>query len=191
MARLSLAIADGILTVNGGGRTEQFASTDYKAKAWRNGDRDGMIIYPLDGDGDPWAKGTFTRKDYADISLTIDGVAVNPTSVEDAVTRFNQACGVSMGYNTQYPQHIISDHMVLDTSVATQLTPYEKAGYLTITADSGNSDEVYVGDINVDNDSYQLAAGTSVFMELDDISKIYAYGAAADLGCSILGAYKY
>lgn len=191
MAQLSFAIADGILTVSGGGRTEQFTSTDYKAKAWRNGDRDGFIVYPVDGSSDPWAKGTWTLKDYTEASLVIDGVAVTPTSVENAVTEFNQACGVSIGYNTQYPQHIISDNMVLDTSVATQLTPYGKAGYLTISAASGNAANVYVGDENVDNDSYQLEAGTSVFMELDDLSKIWVFGAASDLEVSIVGAYKY
>lgn len=191
MAQLSFAIADGILTVSGGGRTEQFASTDYKARAQRNGDKDGFIVYPTDGSGESRYKVMWSLEDYTDASFVIDGITLTPTSVNDAVTRFNQACGVSIGYNTQYPQHIVSDHMVLDTSVATQLTPYGKAGYLTISAASGNAANVYVGDENVDNDSYQLEAGTSVFMELDDLSKIWVFGAAADLEVSIVGAYKY
>lgn len=191
MAQLSFSIADGILTVSGGGRTEQYASTDYKAKAWRNGDRDGVIIFPVDGSSDPWARGTWTFKDYTEMALVIGGVGLSPASVENAVTYFNQACGVSIGYNTQYPQHIISENMALDTSVATQITEFAKAGYLTITARAANTDDIFVGDVDVDNTSYRLAAGSSVFMELDDLSKIYIYADAASQEADVVGAYKY
>lgn len=191
MAQLTFTIADGKLTTSGGGRTTQYFATDYRAKSWRNGDADGVIVYPIFGSDEPYSKGSFTFKNYADVALNIDGVGFSPASVDDFVEAFNAACGISIGYNTQYPQHIISDHMVLDTSVGTQLTNALKAGYLTISAPEGNADVVYIGDEDVDNDSYQLAAGTSVYMELDDLSKIYAYGAVADLELSILGAYKY
>ena len=80
----------------------------------------------------------------------------------------------------------------MDTSVALQLTPTaDKAGYLTITAETDNTGDVYVGDEDVNNTSYALEAGDSVFMELDDLSKIYAYASVAGCQVKILGAYKY
>ena len=188
MARLKFTIADGFLTVGSTNRTNDYSSTDYRAKAWRNGDRDGVRVFPINGSE---SLPRWSVDSYTEVELNIDGADVTPASADDFVAQFNAACGTNLGYNTQYTQHIVSDHMLLDTSVATQLTPYGKAGYLTITADEDNTDVVYVGDINVDNDSYRLAAEKSVYMEIDDISKIYAYGAAADLGVSILGSYKY
>jgi hypothetical protein len=50
---------------------------------------------------------------------------------------------------------------------------------------------VFVGDVNVDNTSYRLAAGSSVFMELDDLSKIYIYADASAQEVDVAGAYKY
>ncbi len=189
MAQLSFTIADGKLTVGSANRTYDYSSTDYRAKAWRNGDRDGIKVYPLNGDEN---KPRWSVVNYLDFALVIDGVAYVATSTTDWVGAFNAACGTNLGYNTQYPQHIISDHMPLDTSVAMQLVPLaEKAGYITITADADNAGEIYIGDENVSNDSYNLEPATSVFMELDDLSKIYAYAAVADEGVDILGAYKY
>ncbi len=191
MAQLTFTIADGVLTVSGGNRTIQYISTDYRAKSWSNGDRDGVIIFPLAGDANAWASGTYTCKSYSEFALNIEGVAYSPASVEDFVEAFNAACGTNLGFNTQYPQTIISDTIDLDTSVATQLVTALKAGYMTISADEDNSDVVYIGDENVDNDSYQLEPGKSVFVELDDLSKYYAYGAVDNTRISILGAYKY
>jgi hypothetical protein len=188
MANLKFTVADGFLTVSGGGRTNDYSSTDYRAKAWRNGDRDGVRVFPITGnEGLP----RWSTERYTEYELNIDGVDVTPTSASDFVAQFNAACGINLGYNTQYPQHIISENMALDTSVATQITEYAKAGYLTITARAANTDDIFVGDVNVDNTSYRLAAGSSVFMELDDLSKIYIYADAASQEADVVGAFKY
>lgn len=188
MAQLSFTIADGKLTVGSTNRTYDYSSTDYRAKAWRNGDRDGVKVFPLNGDEN---KPRWSVDNYTEVALVIDGIGYSAASTSDWVEAFNAACGSNLGFNTQYPQHIISDNITLDTSVATQLTIVEKAGYLTITAKSTNSGVVYIGDADVDNDSYNLAAGASISLELDDLSKIYAYGAVASLVVDIIGAYKY
>ena len=189
MAQLSFTIADGHLTIGSPGRTYDYASTDYKAKAWRNGQREGVKIYSTfsDTQGHP----QWSTENYTDWALVIDGVGYSAASVTDFVDAFNAACGSHLGFNTQYCQHIISDTIDMDTSVALQLTTHEKAGYLTITAETDNTGDVYVGDVDVDNTSYALEAGLSVFMELDDLSKIYAYAAVADCQVKIVGAYKY
>ena len=191
MAALLFTIADGELTVSGGGRTEQYHATDYRAKSWRNGNRDGIIIYPILGSDEPYSDGTWTVKSYTDFSLNIDGLDVTPTSVDNFVARFNAACGSTLGYNTQYPQHIISDLISPDTSIATQLVTAEKAGYLTILAPSTNTGWIHVGDEDVDWTDGYLEAGDKVFMELDDLSKIYVYANTAGDDVSIIGAYKW
>ena len=188
MAALTFTIADGHLTIGSANRTYDYASTDYRAKAWRNGDRDGIKIYPLVGDEN---KPRWSIDNFAEMSLVIDGVAYSAASATDFAEAFNAACGTNLGYNTQYCQHIISDHLPLDTSVPTQITTIAKAGYITITGNADNTGVVYVGDVDVDNDSYNLAAGSSVFMELDDLSKIYCYASEASQSVDIVGAYKY
>lgn len=191
MADLILSIADGILDVTGGGRTGQFASTDYKAKSWRNGDRDGLVVFPIDGESNPWADGTWTLKNYIDLTLVIDGITVYPISVDDAVSRFNRAAGTSIGYNTQYPQHIISEAIAVGSSAPVQLTLIQKAGYLTISAPETNINDVYVGASDVDVNSYHLIAGKDVYMELDDLSKLWVLGGDTHCEIYILGAFKY
>lgn len=189
MAQLTFTIADGTLTVGSANRTYDYASTDYRAKAWRNGSRNGVKIYPtFNGDEN---KPRWSVDDFTEFALNIDGVGYSPASAADFVDAFNNACGTNISFNTQYCQHIISDHLPLDTSVATQVTTIEKAGYLTITANADNTGVVYVGDVDVDNDSYNLAAGSSVLMELDDLSKIYCYASEASQSVDIVGAYKY
>ena len=189
MAQLTFTIADGHLTIGSPNRTYDYASTDYRAKAWRNGDRDGIKIYPINGDVN---RPQWSVDSYTEMALVIDGVGYSAASGTDFVAAFNAACGTNIGYNTQYPQHIISDTLDMDTSVALQLAPTaDKAGYLTITAETDNSGDVYVGDEDVNNESYALEAGSSVFMELDDLSKIYAYASVASCQVKILGAYKY
>lgn len=191
MAQLLFTIADGKLKVSGGGRTEQFYATDYHAKSWRNGDADGLIIFPILGSDEPYSKGTFTFKEFTDAALNINGASYSTASVEVFVTAFNAACGSVLSFNTQYPQTIISDHIALDTSVPTQLTTIAKAGWMTISAPDGNAGVVYIGDADVDNTSYQLAAGKDHTVEIDNLSKYYAFAAVADCEISISGAYKY
>ena len=189
MAQLTFTIADGQITVGSAGRTYDYASTDYRAKAWRNGSRNGVKIYPT-FNGDENAP-RWSTDNYIEWALNIDGVAYSAASVDDFVEAFNAATGTNVGYNTQYCQHILSDHLPLDTSVATAITDIAKAGYVTITANADNTGVVYVGDLNVDNDSYNLAASSSVFMELDDLSKIYCYASEASQSVDILGGWKY
>ena len=188
MAQLTFSIADGVLAVGSAGRTTDYASSDYRAKAWRNGLREGIKVYPINGNEN---QPRWSCEEFQDWALSIEGVPLSMASVVDFVEAFNAACGTNLGFNTQYCQIIISDTLSLDTSVPTQLTGLPKAGYLTITADGDNSDVVFVGDEDVNNTSYELAAESSVFMELDDLSKIWVYGAVAGCKVSILGAYKY
>jgi hypothetical protein len=188
MARLTFEIADGVLTVGSANRTYDYASTDYRAKAWRNGDRNGIKIFPITGNEN---LPRWSVDHYTEVTLTINGANFPFGDAETFVHEFNWACGSNIGFNTQYPQHIISDHMPLDTSVPIQLTTIAKAGFLTITADADNTAVVYVADVNVDNDSYNLEPAASVFMELDDLSKIYAFTAVAGGAVDIIGAYKY
>ena len=69
MAQLSFTIADGKLIVGSTNRTYDYASTDYRAKAWRNGDRDGIKVYPLNGDEN---KPRWSVDNYSEIALVID-----------------------------------------------------------------------------------------------------------------------
>lgn len=182
MAVLDFRFENGSLTVTGGGRTDNFYSSDFRAKS--AGDK--VYIHPINQDDN----NKYTQRDwlydYGD--LTLDTVDFN--SAEDFVIAFNAAAGQSIGYNTQYCQQIISLNFELDTSVPMQITLWEKAGYMTISADEDNADVVYLGSDLVDDDSYQLEAGKSVFVELDDLSKYWAYCEVADCYISVLGAWK-
>jgi len=83
MAQLIFTIADGKLTVGSANRTYDYATTDYRAKAWRNGTRDGIKVYPISGDE---MKPRWSVVGYADYALVIDGVAYVATGTEDWVS---------------------------------------------------------------------------------------------------------
>ena len=166
-------------------------STDYKAKTWSTDLWDGIIVFPVFGFDEPYGKGTYTTKDYRDFAIFVDGYGTSPASAENFVEMFNAAVGTSLGYNTQYPQHIISSKLDPDTSVPQAITALTHAGYVTITTPDSNSGTVYVGGDDVDSTSYALAADKSVYMELDDLSKIYIYASTPGDICFVLGAYKH
>lgn len=192
MALIGFQVADGALTVIDGNGWVETHSTDYRARMLYQQEHYKIVIFPINYDtAEANTKRVWLIRDYTECTLGINGASYVATSGDDWVQAFNWACGTNIGFNTQYPQHIIADTIDLDTSVATQLTDYEKAGYMTISADEDNTGNVFVGDENVDSDSYQLEAGKSVFVELDDLSKWYAYGSVADCRVSICGAYKY
>jgi hypothetical protein len=188
MAQLTFSIADGNLTIGSANRTYDYASTDYRAKAWRNGDRNGVKVFPLNGDEN---KPRWSVDDFTEFALVIDGIGYSPASAHDFVEAFNNACGSNIGYNTQYPQHILSFSMTLDTSVPQQLTAIAKGGYMTIQAEADNTGVVYIGDSDVDDDSSYIEAGESKFVELDDLSKYYAFAEVASCVINVLGAWKY
>ena len=188
MAQLTFTIADGILTVGSANRTYDYASADYRAKAWRNGDRDGLKVFPINGNEN---LPTWTCQDFQDFAVNIDGIPLSPASAYYFAFYFNRACGTNLGYNTQYPQHILSFSMTLDTSVPEQLTAIAKGGYMTIQADDANGGVVFIGDSDVDDASAYIEAGESKFVELDDLSKYWAYAEVASCSINVLGAYKY
>jgi hypothetical protein len=188
MAQLTFTIADGILTVGSANTTADYLSADYRAKAYRNGDRDGVKVYPINGNPDfP----TWTCDDYQNFAVNINGTPLSPASAYFFVWYFNRACGTSLGYNTQYCQHILSFAMTLDTSVPEQITDIAKAGYMTIQADEDNAGVVYIGGDDVSDQSSYIVAGESKFVELDDLSKYWAYAEVADCIINVLGGYKY
>jgi len=191
MSQLTFTIANGILEVSGGGRTAQYQSTDYKAKTWSNGIWDGIIVFPVFGCDEPYGTGTFTTKRYQDFALVIgEAGGVSPASAASFVTLFNNAVGTSLGFNTQYPSHIISEKLDPDTSIPLQVTAHAKAGYLTFTTPAGNGGSVFIGGSDVDNQSYALVADKSVYMELFNLSTIYIMASTPGDTVGILGAYK-
>ena len=195
MAQKTFTIANGKLTVSGGGTTTQYIASDYRAKSWSNSDRDGMIIYPIAGSEEAWGHGTFTFKSYTEAALYISGVGYSPASIDDFVTVFNAVCGASLGFNTKYPETLFSQHIVLDTSVDEQVATVpviaaQSAGYVIITAPSTNAGNIYVGDSTVNNTDYALEPDRSVTLEIDDLSKIWVQSTNAGDSVSVIGVAK-
>ena len=195
MAQKTFTIANGKLTVSGGGTTTQYIASDYRAKSWSNSDRDGMIIYPIAGSEEAWGHGTFTFKSYTEAALYISGVGYSPASVDDFVTVFNAVCGASLGFNTKYPETLFSQHIVLDTSVDEQVATAPviaagSAGYVTITAPSTNTGNIYVGGSDVNNTSYALEAGKSITLEISDLSLIWVQNESVGDSVDVIGVAK-
>jgi hypothetical protein len=196
MAQLLFSIANGKLTTSGGGRTEQFYASDYRAKSWRNGDADGVIVFPILGSDEPYSKGTFTYKDFHDVALKLgDGLPYSPASVDDFVTVFNAIAGVSIGFNTKYPESLFSQYIELDTSIAEQVVPLwaitgQNAGYVILTASDANTGSVYVGESDVDANSYHLEVGKSITLEISDLSLIWVLGEDPGDTVSAIGCAK-
>jgi len=193
MAQKSFQFADGNMTVIDGNGWVETHSADYRARVITPGaSKYEIVIFPINYDPEqPESFKAYFLKSYADASLSIDGASASFSTSDEFVALFNAAAGTNIGYNTQYPQHIISDLISPDTSIATQLVTAEKAGYLTILAPSTNTGWVHVGDEDVDWTDGYLEAGDKVFMELDDLSKIYVYANTAGDDVSIIGAFKW
>lgn len=195
MAQLLFTIANGMITTSGGNRTEQFIASDYRAKSWSNEDRDGIIIYPVFGSDEPYSKGTLTFKTYTEVGLDVGGGPYSPASVEAFVEVFNAICGISIGFNTKYPENLFSQVIELDTSVDEQIVPVwiqtgHNAGYVTITTPSTNTGNVHVGESDVNNLSYYLEPDKSITLEISDLSLIWVQSTTPGDVVMVIGVAK-
>lgn len=182
MAKLNFEFSNGTLTATGANTYVHLSSTDYEARAV--GDGNDIRIYPTGSNKNLKVFEHALRYD----DMTISGVEY--ASAAEFVDAFNMAAGAKFAYNTKYCEVIISGGLDPDTSVPAQITELQKGGYLTFLADPDNTGVIFIGDEDVDNTSFALDAGKSVFMELDDLSKIWIYASTAGDIVNYLGAYK-
>jgi hypothetical protein len=190
MAALIFTIADGIVTISGGARTTEYSNTDLVAKTWSNGLWDGIQIFRIFG-GDPTkSKVLYETTRYQSFALVIGGVSIAPTSAASFVQYFNKNTGTSLGFNTQYPQNVLGTSLTLAATTITQITAISKSGAVTLTTPSGNAGTVYVGGAAVSAASYPLVADKSVYLEIDNLSKIYVFASNANDKVGILASYK-
>lgn len=181
MAKLNFVFDNGTLTATGANTFVRTLATDYAARTIGDGGK--IEIYPTTPDS------RLPKFEFAEYTwVTIEGVA--SASNADFVADFNMKAGAKYAYNTKYCETIISGGLDPDTSIATQITPLVKGGYLTFLADPDNTGVIFIGDENVDNTSFALDAGKSVFMELDDLSKIYIFASTPGDLINYIGAYK-
>ena len=187
MAVLDFTFANGALSVTGGGRTDNFYSTDFRARSKETR----VIIFPINQDDN----NRYTQKDwdypYADISCQ----GTEYGSAELFVTAFNAVAGAAIGFNTKYPETLFSRHIALDTSVDEQVATAaiiagNQAGYVTITTPSTNTGTIYVGDSTVNNTSYALEADKSITLEIDDLGKIWVQSDTPGDHVSVIGVAK-
>lgn len=187
MAVLDFTFANGSLTVTGGGRTDNFYASDFRAKSRE----DKVVIFPINQDDN----NKYTQRDweynFADVSC--QGVVY--TSSEDFVLIFNALAGQSIGYNTKYPEMLFSQAITLDTSVDEQVVPAwcisgHNAGYVTLTAPSANTGNIYVGEDDVSNQSYALEPDKSITLELSDLSLIWVQSETVGDHINVIGAAK-
>ena len=141
MAVLDFTFANGGLTVSGGGRTDNFYSTDFRAKSKENT----VLIFPINQDDN----NRYTQKDWDYPYDELSCQSVEYASAELFVTAFNAVAGAAIGFNTKYPENLFSPHITLDTSVDEQVVPVwcimgHNAGYVIITAPSTNAGDIYV-----------------------------------------------
>jgi hypothetical protein len=170
MAVLDFTFANGALTVTGGGRTDNFYSTDFRAKSRENK----VIIFPINQDDN----NKYVQRDWEYLydEVSCQGVAYG--SAEDFVIIFNALAGASIGYNTKYPETLFSQTITLDTSVDEQVVPVwcqtgHNAGYVTLTAPSTNTGNIFVGELDVNNTNYYLEPDKSITLEASDLSDIW------------------
>lgn len=187
MAVLDFTFANGGLSVTGGGRTDNFYTTDFRAKS--EGTR--VVIYPINQDDN----NRFVQRDwdYLYTQITCQGVAY--TSAEDFVVIFNAIAGQSIGYNTKYPEMLFSWHYALDTSVDSQVVPVwcitgHNAGYVILTAPSANTGNIFVGESDVSNTSYALEPDKSITIEISDLSLIWVQSETPGDHLNVLGVAK-
>ena len=123
--------------------------------------------------------------------VTLNGTTY--TSVSQFVADFNTAIqnanlGVNVGKNTSYPDTLIS--AVITATTKQQITTHAKSGYATLSAPVANTGVIYVGLTGVSAANYALAAGSSVYLELIDLSLIWVLASVAAETVHVLGGYK-
>jgi hypothetical protein len=187
MAVLDFTFANGGLTVTGGGRIENFYSTDFRAKSRE----DKVVIFPINQDDNNKHVQRDWEYPYTDVSC--QGVAY--TSAEDFVIIFNALAGASIGFNTKYPEIWFSQTIELDTSVDEQVVPLwcvagHNAGWLTISAPSTNTGNIYFGESDVSNDSDYLEPTEARTIELSDLSLIWVQSTTPNDVVRVHGAAK-
>jgi hypothetical protein len=171
MARLDFTFANGLLTVSGGGRTENFYASDFRAKT--EGTKVTIHHFNQD-DNNRYVQRDWSEYEYTD--LTCQGVGYE--NAELFVTVFNALAGASIGFNTKYPETMFSQTIALDTSVDEQVVPLwcqlgHNAGYVTLTTPSTNTGNIYVGESDVNNTNYYLEPDKSITLEASDLSDIW------------------
>ena len=187
MARIDFTFANGKLTVSGGGRTDNFYATDFRAKS--EGTK--VILFPINQDDN----NRYTQRDWDYLYNEVSCQSVEYASAELFVTAFNALAGAYIGFNTKYPETLFSRHIALDTSVDEQVATAaiiagNNAGYVTITAPSTNSGNIYVGDSTVNNTDYALEPDRSITLEIDDLGKIWVQSSEVDDAVNIIGVAK-
>ncbi len=187
MATLDFTFANGGLTVTGGGRTDNFYSTDFRAKSRE----DKVVIFPINQDDN----NKYVQKDweYPFMDVTCQGVTY--LSAEDFVVIFNALAGASIGFNTKYPEMLFSQDMELDTSIDQQVVPLwciagHNAGYVILTTPSTNTGNVYVGESDVSTESYALEPDKSITIEISDLSLIWVQSTLPAEHLLVLGVAK-
>lgn len=187
MAALDFAFANGALTVSGGNRTDNFYSSDFRAKS--AGDL--VYIHPINQDDN----NKYTQRDwlYSYTDITLQGVVYG--SAEEYVIAFNAVAGQSIGYNTKYPEEMFSQTISLDTSVDEQVVPAwviagHNGGYVILTTPSTNTGNVYVGESDVNNGSYAMEPDKSITLEAADLSDIWVQSTTPGDTIMVLGFAK-
>ena len=145
--------------------------------------------------GTIFVRGTTLDQDVLYQGAAAD-VTLNGTSygTENAfMIAFNAAVisanlGVNVGKNTSYPDTLIST--VITATTKQQITTQAKSGYATLSAPAGNTGVIYVGLTGVTSANYALAAGSSVYLELNDLSLIWVLASVGGETVHVLGGYK-
>ena len=182
-AKLNFEFVNGTLTATGANTYIQLSPTDYSARTVGDGTQ--IEIYPIFGD--KRLKTFIFHYDH----ITLDGASYASAAL--FVAAFNTALGGSLSFNTKYPENLFSDHIELDTSVDEQPAPLAalgKAGYITLSAPSGNSSVIYIGTSTVNSTDFALAADKSITLELADLRDIWVQSDTAGDHLDVIGAYK-
>jgi len=184
---LDFTFANGGLTVSGGGRTDNFYATDFRAKTAGTM----VIIFPINQDDN----NSYTQRDWKQEydMFTLQGVAYGSAIL--FVTAFNAVAGAAIGFNTKYPENLFSQVIELDTSVDEQIVPVwiqtgHNAGYVTITTPSTNTGNVHVGESDVNNLSYYLEPDKSITLEISDLSLIWVQSTTPGDVVMVIGVAK-
>ena len=185
MAKLSFITENGHLAVTSPNGVDLLSSTDYYAKTIG----DGEIIEVSPMNNDPRGKTYRFPPEDATLNTTAYFTGDSGTFVED----FNAVAGAFIGFNTKYPENLFSQHIELDTSVDEQVVPlwaHGKAGYITLTTPSTNTGNIYVGESDVNANSYPLEPDKSITLELSDLSLIWVQSTTPGDTINVIGAIK-
>ena len=191
MAQTTFTFANGGLEVVDGGGLYSFHATDYRAKSIWNGTALRIVIYSILHELTPATRREWEADDVSDFILN----GTEYGTVEAFVEAFNAFAGASIGFNTKYPDLLFSQHIDLDTSVDEQVVPVwiqtgHNAGYVIITAPDSNTDDIYVGESDVSNDSYALEPDRSITLEISDLSLIWVQSATVGDSVDVIGVAK-